>query len=63
MDKLQINENGELRDMNEAEIAQYETDLISNGILKEMDSKKAANKAAIAERLGLSPEELAALLT
>jgi hypothetical protein len=63
MSKLQINIDGVLRDMTQEEIAQYELDQIEVARLKEIDNNKAAAKAALLERLGITSEEAAILLS
>jgi len=60
--KPQINVNGVLRDMTDEEYAQYELDLIESAKLKEAEETKAAAKAALLERLGITAEEAALLL-
>jgi hypothetical protein len=60
--KPQINVDGILRDMTDAEIAQYELDKADhNARLAEAETKAAA-KAALLERLGITAEEAALLL-
>lgn len=62
MAKLQINIDGVLRDMTDTEMAQYELDQIEVARLKEAEATKAAAKAALLTRLGISADEAALLL-
>ena len=62
MAKLQININGVLRDMTDAEMAQYELDQIEVAKLKEVEATKATAKAALLTRLGITADEAALLL-
>jgi hypothetical protein len=63
MAKLQINVDGVLRDMTADELAQYELDQVEVAKLKEVEATKAAAKAALLERLGISADEAAILLS
>jgi hypothetical protein len=63
MAKLQINIDGKLRDMTADELAQYELDQIEVAKLKEADATKAAAKAALLTRLGITADEAAILLS
>ena len=63
MAKLQINIDGVLRDMTDEEIAQYELDQIEVARLKDAEASKAAAKAALLERLGITADEAAMLLS
>ncbi len=55
------------RDMNEAELAQYETDKLKAAqdaeALATAQADKAATRAAVLTRLGLTSDELLALLS
>ena len=51
------------REMNAAEFAQYEADSEANAAKKQAEADKAAQRLAIADRLGLSVDELATLLS
>jgi hypothetical protein len=51
------------REMNAAEFAQYEADSQANAAKKQAEADKAAQRLAIADRLGLSVDELATLLS
>jgi hypothetical protein len=50
------------RDFNEEELAQLELDKEAARIAREEEEAKAATKAAVLERLGLTEEELKAVL-
>jgi hypothetical protein len=63
MAKLQINVDGKLRDMTADELAQYELDQIEVARLKQAETEKATAKAALLERLGISADEAAILLS
>ncbi len=63
MPKLQINIDGKLRDMTADELAQYELDQIEVAKLKEAEATKAAAKAALLTRLGITADEAAILLS
>jgi hypothetical protein len=60
--KLQINIDGVIRDMTAEEVAQHELDQIEAARLKAADEAKAAARAQVLERLGLTAEEAALLL-
>jgi hypothetical protein len=51
------------REMNAAEFSQYEADSQANAAKKQAEADKAAQRLAIADRLGLSVDELATLLS
>jgi hypothetical protein len=54
----------EVREMNEAEFAQYEKDLLTAETEKQLEATKAAKKAAAEAKLaalGLTADDLAAL--
>ena len=51
------------REMNDAEFAQYEADQAAQAELAAAESAKAAEKAALLERLGISAEEAKLLLS
>jgi hypothetical protein len=61
--KLQINIDGVIRDMTAEEIAQYELDQMETAKVKAADQAKAAARAQVLERLGLTAEEAALLLS
>lgn len=48
----------ELREMNDEELAQYEADRAATAALIAAEEEKAAQKAAILEKLGISEDEL-----
>ena len=50
------------REMTDAEFAQYEIDQANNEIAKAEAEAKAAAKQAVLDKLGLSAEEITALL-
>ncbi len=50
------------RPMNDAEMKQAEAEKAAYAVLKAEREAKASEKAAIADRLGLTPDELALLL-
>jgi len=58
-------ETGEIieREMNSAEIAQWKLDVETAKIEAEAKATKAAEKAAVLAKLGLTTEEVAALLS
>ena len=58
-------ETGEeiVRDMNEAELAQFEIDQAALETKKQTEATKAAEKAAVLAKLGLTADEVAALLS
>ena len=58
-------ETGEIviREMNAEELAQYEADIASQAARQEAEAEKAAAKQAILDRLGLTAEEAALLLS
>jgi len=60
--KLQINIDGVTRDMTAEEVAQHKLDQIEAARLKEANDAKAAARAEVLERLGLTAEEAALLL-
>jgi len=60
--KLQVNVDGVVRDMTAEEVAQHELDQIEAARLKAADESKAAARAQVLERLGLTAEEAALLL-
>ena len=51
-----------VRNMTEAEIAQYEKDAKESKAQRQAEAERAALKVATLEKLGLSADELAALL-
>lgn len=51
------------REMNAAEFAQYEADQAANAAKKAEETTKANAKAALLERLGMTAEEAALLLS
>jgi predicted RNase H-like nuclease len=51
------------REMNAAEFSQYEADSQANAVKKQAEADKAAQRLALADRLGLSVDELATLLS
>jgi hypothetical protein len=51
------------REMNDAEFAQYEADQAANAAAKAEAEAKATARAAILDRLGLTAEEAALLLS
>jgi hypothetical protein len=61
--KLQINVDGVLRDMTKDEIAQYELDQAETAKLKAADEAKIIAKSALLERLGITADEAALLLS
>ena len=50
------------REMNDAEFAQYETDQAAQAELAAVEAAKAAEKAALLERLGITADEAKLLL-
>jgi hypothetical protein len=52
-----------LREMNDAELAQYKTDQAEAVKAVEAQAKKARDRAALLDRLGLTADELATLLS
>jgi hypothetical protein len=58
-------ETGEIivREMNAQELAQYQIDIEKDAQRKVEDETKAANKAALLERLGITADEAALLLS
>jgi hypothetical protein len=63
MSTPQINDNGILRDMTSAEIAQYDKDKAYWDGVKAAEEAKLAAKQAVLAKLGLTAEEAAALLS
>jgi hypothetical protein len=63
MPKLQVNIDGKLRDMTADELAQYDLDQIEITKLKEAESAKAAAKAELLTRLGITADEAVLLLS
>jgi hypothetical protein len=61
--KPQINIDGVLRDMTDAEIIQYEIDKADHAARLANEQAKATAKAALLERLGITAEEAELLLT
>lgn len=51
------------RDMNAAELAQFETDKLEAEAVAKAQADKLATRAAVLTRLGLSSDELLALLS
>ena len=51
------------REMNDAEFAKYEADKAAQAIAKTEAQTKEADKAALLDRLGITPEEAALLLS
>lgn len=62
-DKPQILDGEIVREMTDAEYAQYKTDQIDNAAQLQAQSEKAALKAATIAKLGLTAEEIFALLS
>ena len=62
MSKPQINDNGVLRDMTTEEAAQLAKDKAYWDGVKAAEEAKLAAKQAVLAKLGLTPEEAAALL-
>ena len=60
--KPQINVDGVLRNMTDAEIAQYELDKADHTARLAETQAKAETKAALLTRLGITAEEAALLL-
>lgn len=60
--KPQINVDGILRDMTDAEVAQYELDKADFAARATEAAAKAEAKAALLARLGITAEEAALLL-
>jgi hypothetical protein len=60
--KIQINVDGELRDMTDDELVQYKLDQKENARLKEADDARANAKLALLERLGMTTDEINLLL-
>ena len=58
-----INEDGVVRDMTEAELAQFEADKATSEAQAEADADRAALKEATIKKLGLTADEVAALLS
>jgi hypothetical protein len=58
-------ETGEevIRDMNEAELEQFEIDQLAIRTKEAANATKAAEKAAVLAKLGLTAKEVAALLS
>jgi hypothetical protein len=52
-----------VRDMTEAELAQYEADQIEAAALRQAEADRAALKTAILAKLGLTADEVATLLS
>jgi hypothetical protein len=52
----------EVREMNDAEFAQYELDLAANQAQAKTDIAKATAKQAVLDRLGITADEAALLL-
>lgn len=53
----------EVREMNDAEFAQYEIDQAANAALAQAAADKAAARQAVIDKLGLTADEVAALLS
>ena len=51
------------REMTAVEFAQYEAESQANAVKKQAEADKATQRLAIADRLGLSVDELATLLS
>jgi hypothetical protein len=62
--KIHNLETGEIieREMNVQELAQFEAEQVENQIEKEVIATKAAEKAALLEKLGITAEEAQLLL-
>jgi hypothetical protein len=60
--KIQINVDGELRDMTDDELVQYKLDQKENARLKEADDARANAKLALLERFGMTTDEINLLL-
>ena len=65
MIRIHNTQTGEVldREMNDAEFSQYEAESQANAAKKQAEAEKAAQRLAIADRLGLSIDELATLLS
>jgi len=61
--KPQVNVDGILRDMTDAEFTQYEIDKADHAARLANEQAKATAKAALLERLGITAEEATLLLT
>ena len=61
---IRINDNGNIidREMTNDEFAQYEKDLASARLMEAAAAEKAATKEAVLAKLGLTADEVAALL-
>jgi hypothetical protein len=58
-----VQDGFEYREMNDAELAQYEIDQAEAVKAVEAQAKKAEEKVALLDRLGLTADELATLLS
>jgi hypothetical protein len=61
--KPMVQDGFEYREMNDAELAQYEIDQAEAVKAVEAQAKKAEEKVALLDRLGLTADELATLLS
>ena len=62
MTKPQIQIGNEIRDMNDAEFAQYELDQAEAAAQSKAQTDKATAKQAVLDRLGITADEVALLL-
>ncbi len=63
MTKPIINDQGDIREMNNEEFAQYKIDQAHHAAQEEAEAQKEIAKAALLEKLGITKEEAQLLLS